>query len=224
MFPDHAQNEALKKPLSEQNIQPQSPKEVHPVLTEQARSEGAKEPSSESEPAESREMKSAEPQEAVSADQSESQAKSEELPKISLSAPLQSEAENEPPVEQAPKDPVTPPIEQPRPESIPLPPSERKTEDMSQGPQNDTDNPERWRYLIQISTFRSKGKAEMIQERLQAKGYSANLKTLTNSAYGQLFMVHLDPVYDQEEAKGLMTKLKAERDLSPLLVKSPVQE
>jgi tetratricopeptide (TPR) repeat protein/cell division septation protein DedD len=224
VFPDHAQNEALKKSLPEQNIQPQSPEEVHPVLTEQARSEETKEPSSDSAPAESQEIKSAESQEAVSADQGESQAKSEELPKISLSAPVQPEAENAPPVEQAPKDPVTLPIEQPRPESVPAPPSERKTEDMSQGPQNDADNPERWRYLIQVSTFRSQGKAEMIRERLQAKGYSANLKTVTNSAYGQLFMVHLDPVYDQEEAKGLMTKLKAERDLSPLLVKSPVQE
>lgn len=224
VFPDHAQNEALKKSLPEQNIQPQSIEESHPVSTEQAKSEEAKETSSDSAPAESQEMKSAESQEAVSSDQSESQAKSEDLPKISLSAPKQPEAENGPQIEQAQKDAVTPPIEQPHPESIPALPSERETEDISQEPQNDADSPERWRYLIQVSTFRSQGKAEMIRERLQAKGYSANLKTVTSSAYGQLFMVHLDPVYDQEEAKGLMTKLKAERDLSPLLVKSPAQE
>lgn len=75
------------------------------------------------------------------------------------------------------------------------------------------------RYVVQIGSFKQRQNADNIQQTLLQKGYEVIVRTTTHPNFGRLYVVQLAPVSDQRKAESLMTNVRKETSVKPMLLK-----
>jgi tetratricopeptide (TPR) repeat protein len=79
--------------------------------------------------------------------------------------------------------------------------------------------PARWRYVVKISSFSDRAKAESMKENLSAKGFSA----IVSHGAGNVFIVELEPVEKFSQAVTFKTQIEALIHCSATIIKIPAR-
>ncbi|MFP5213820.1 MAG: tetratricopeptide repeat protein [Acidobacteriota bacterium] len=82
---------------------------------------------------------------------------------------------------------------------------------------------QQWNYIVQLGSFLDKANADSILSKLQAKGYSAVVKTHKHSVLGQVYVIQLKAVTTLSKATTIMTQLQDQVEGDPVIIKVPVQ-
>jgi len=77
------------------------------------------------------------------------------------------------------------------------------------------------KYVVQIGSFSQRENADSIQQQLLKKGYEVMVRTITHEKFGRLYIVQLAPVYDANKAQSLVSKVKQEANVQPMVIKLP---
>jgi len=93
----------------------------------------------------------------------------------------------------------------------PSPPAEEKPKESLQEAS--------WVYIVHVGSFQNPSQAQDLQKKLQKKGYSAVVKSQLNLQKGKIYNVELKSLQDAAEARTKMSKLQAEEQLNPVLLK-----
>jgi len=80
------------------------------------------------------------------------------------------------------------------------------------------------KYVVQIGSFSQKENADGIQQELLKKGYEVLVRTINHAKFGRLYVVQLAPVYDSTKAQSLVTKVKQEANVKPMVIKVPTDQ
>jgi general secretion pathway protein A len=78
-----------------------------------------------------------------------------------------------------------------------------------------------YRYMVRLGSFVDKEEAEEIKGRLKANGYNAVVKTRKHLILGKVFVIQLQPVGSSSRATKLMTQLRGEFQIEPVVTKVP---
>jgi len=73
-------------------------------------------------------------------------------------------------------------------------------------------------YSVQIGAFKKQENANDISQRLRKIGYNVVI-TSRESRLGELYLVRLAPVDNQDEAKKLLTRIKKDTNIEPMLIR-----
>lgn len=80
------------------------------------------------------------------------------------------------------------------------------------------------KYVVQIGSFSQRENADGIQQQLLKKGYEVMVRTITHEKFGRLYIVQLAPVYDANKAQSLVSKVKQEANVQPMVIKLPTDQ
>lgn len=80
------------------------------------------------------------------------------------------------------------------------------------------------KYVVQIGSFSQRENADGIQQQLLKKGYEVMVRTTTHEKFGRLYIVQLAPVYDANKAQSLVSKVKQEANVQPMVIKLPTDQ
>ncbi len=78
-----------------------------------------------------------------------------------------------------------------------------------------------YRYMVRLGSFVDKEEAEEIKARLKGNGHNAVVKTRKHLVLGKVFVIQLQPVGSVSRATKLMTQLRGELEIEPVIVKVP---
>jgi len=80
------------------------------------------------------------------------------------------------------------------------------------------------RYIVQIGSFAQRQNADNIQQSLIQKGYEVIVRTINHAKFGKLYVVQLAPVNDAQKAESLMTNVRKEANIKPIVVRVPAEQ
>lgn len=80
------------------------------------------------------------------------------------------------------------------------------------------------KYVVQIGSFSQRENADGIQQQLLKKGYEVMVRTVTHEKFGRLYIVQLAPVSDAGKAQSLVSKVKQEANVQPMVIKLPTDQ
>lgn len=74
-------------------------------------------------------------------------------------------------------------------------------------------------YVVQVGTFRDRGNAERVQERMRAMGYDAVIKTFPHQTLGSMYCVQIRQIDEMAVANTIVAEIEKAERLKPVILK-----
>jgi cell division septation protein DedD len=74
-------------------------------------------------------------------------------------------------------------------------------------------------YVVQVGAFSRKENAERISRRLKEHGFQVNVSPFRHKSLGRLYLVRLDPLPSEEQARKAADRIAALEKTKPMVIK-----
>lgn len=74
-------------------------------------------------------------------------------------------------------------------------------------------------YVVQVGTFRDRGNAERVQERMRTMGYDAVIKTFPHQTLGSMYCVQIRQIDEMAVANTIVAEIEKAERLKPVILK-----